>query len=289
MKSSSLLLVLMIAVVAGPSVAADLPTALELRLRTIESRLPEPGQLETLTNKVQRLAGTPGVAAPVSAGAAPAAGGDVLFSLYQKVQALTENVRQLRGDIEEIKHGIKQREQRQRDLYMDLSKRLEVLEQKLGVGDQAGGGFADAADGASGGGLAGSGSAGAGQAGAQQAYDAAFAQLSAGEVDKAGNSFEQFVHTYPYSEYTDNAWYWLGNARYIKREYDTALGALRHVIEDFPDSRKVPDSIYKIGVVLDEQGKFDQARATLERVIKQYPDSSAAQLAQQRLDAMGGG
>lgn len=270
-----------VAAFTAPAGAANLPTSLELRLQTIESRLPEPGRIDELASKVRRLAQSKGVALKGSAAAkGGAGGGDVLFSLYQDVQALQKEIRSLRGEIQELKHAFEQRKKRQRDLYVNLSKRLKVIEQKLGIRPGS------SSRASSGGDKSNRNQSGKSKKGAKQAYNAAFDLLSAGKFDQASASFEQFVKTYPHSEYADNAWYWLGNARYINREYDAALAALRHVLNDFPGSPKASGALYKIGVVQDELGKFDQARNTLNRVIDKYPDSNAADLARERLDAM---
>lgn len=274
MKRLFLAIAVAVGISAAPAGAANLPTSLELRLQTIESRLPEPGRIDALAQKVRRLARNQGVELSKGSGAA-AGSGNVLYNLYQDVQSLQRTVRSLRGEIQEIKHKLQQRKKRQQDLYLNLSKRLKAIERKLGLrpgtGSGAGGRGAAAAS------------------GAKAAYDAAFDLLKKGKYDKASARFAQFVQTYPQSQYTDNAWYWLGNARYINRRYDAALKALHRLLSEFPDSRKAPRALYKIGVIKDELGKFDQARKILNRVIDKYPDTDAANLARQRLEAMNGG
>lgn len=233
--------------------------AVQLRLQAMESRL------DALEKNV-------------SSGGSK--GGDVVFNLYQDVQALKEKVRQLRGEIQELQHKMKQKAQRQRDLYKNLNKRLLVVERRLGIA--AGGGAATGLE---------AGipvSPGGDKAGAEDAYMAAFNLLTSGKYAQARKRLKAFVQKYPHSKYTDNAWYWLGEARYVDRRYDRAQAAFRHVIEDFPASPKVPGAIYKMGVILDELGKLQQARKTLKRLVEQYPESSAADLARKRLKAMRG-
>lgn len=291
MKRVVALIVLAVAFVAVPASGAKLSTALKLRLQTIESRLPEPGRIDALAKKVESLTQTKGVNVqkPSGASAGPSGNGDVLFNLYQDVQQLRKDVRSLRGEIQEVRHKLQQRKKRQRDLYVSLNKRLKALEQKLGMKAVSGG----------------SSSAVGGQSAqssskqtdknkqdsrrkqnAKKAYNKAFATLSAGKFAKAETAFEQFVQSNPHSEYTDNAWYWLGNTRYIARDYETAIKALQHVSDDFPNSNKMPAAIYKIGVIRNEQGKMERARTKLQEVIQTYPKSNAADLARKQLDAM---
>lgn len=283
MKRVCLFAALVAAIVAMPVGAADLPTSLELRLQTIESRLPEPGRIDALASKVHRLARNENVSLNGRADVQASGGSsDVVFKLYQKVQRLTRQFRSLRGKIQELKHKFKQRKQRQLKLYQHLNKRLKAVEQKLGL--RPGQGPASSAAGGAGGGRSGP----TRLSSAENAYNAAFDLLSAGKYNKARSRFEQFVKAYPHSDFTDNAWYWLGNTRFINGHYDAALKALRHVLNDFPTSGKVPAVLYKVGVIMDQQGKDALARKKLNKVIDQYPDANAAELARKRLKNMEG-
>lgn len=255
---------------------AEMDTALRLRLESIEARLPDVGRLEQLEQQIQRLAA--GEDIQLTADGEGAAGG--MFSLLQDVQRLQEQVRHLRGEIQSLEHMAKQREQRSRDLYQDLDRRLAALEQAVGLG----GGASIGTDGGAGPGPL----APVDEAAAEKDYLAAFDQLKQGNYGQARTAFEAFVQQYPASEYADNAWYWLGEARYVDRRYEEALAAFRSVIERYPDSGKVAPSQYKIGVVLDEQGKTDEAIAQLRQVIQSHPNDHAAELARQRLQAIGG-
>ncbi len=203
------------------------------------------------------------------------AGGPNLFALLQDIQRLQDQVRSLRGQVDTLQYQIRQNEQGQRDLYQNLDKRITALED--------GGASGRGANPASGGGaMADTDPA------VEAAYLSAFNELKEGEYEAAVAGFERFVQQYPETSYTDNAWYWLGEARYVERDYNGALEAFQTVVNRFAASGKVPDALYKIGVVQDEQGEPDNARATLNRVIDEHPDTDAARLARERLQALGG-
>ncbi len=253
-----------------------LDTATELRLRSIEAKLPDADKLAELERKVNALSAGSGA----TDGAAAAAGG--LFSVLQDLQALQEEVRKLNGDVEELKHQLKQNERGQRELYQNLDKRLNALESGGSSGQSAG---SDASAGSS---SRSSSRAPVDKAAAEEAYNAAFAQLRAGKYSESRQAFKQFVKDYPDSSYSDNAWYWLGEAHYVDREYDQASTAFRKVLEDYPDSSKAGAAMYKIGVIQDEQGDTSAARTTLIKVIEQYPEDNSAELARKRLKAIGG-
>ena len=205
-------------------------------------------------------------------------GGPNLFSLFQDIQRLQSEVRDLQGQVDTLKYQLRQNEQGQRDLYENLDKRLSALE---GGGTPA----ASTADNASGGG---DNAADYGTVSqdpeVEKAYTAAFDKLKAGDYDAAIGAFKGFLQQNPESSYSDNAWYWLGEANYVKRNYDASLEAFQTVVNRFRASDKVPGSLYKIGVIQDERGETDNAYGTLKRVVDQYPNSNVADMARKRLE-----
>jgi tol-pal system protein YbgF len=132
--------------------------------------------------------------------------------------------------------------------------------------------------------------AGSAASGGEQAmYDSAFNALKGAEYPKAIANFRSFLTAYPSSPLASNAQYWLGEAFYVTREYDSAIQAFRKVATDWPDSRKAPDALVKVGFTQAAQGKNAEARATLEDVTRRFPGSEAAQLASDRLKRLPAG
>ncbi len=120
----------------------------------------------------------------------------------------------------------------------------------------------------------------------KEAYDQAFQSLKELKYADAAQQFKAFLQQYPDSEFADNAQYWLGESYYVTRNYDIALEAFQNVLNKFPQSPKVPDSLLKIGYTYYELKQWDQARAALEQVQQQYPNSTLARLAESRLRSM---
>lgn len=212
---------------------------------------------------------------------AQANNGPNLFALYQQIQRLEQQVRDLTGQVDTLQYKLQQQEQGQRDLYQNLDKRMSALEQ--GGGGNAGGAGA----------AGGQASANAPPGGAdvppdvQKAYMAGFDQLRNGQYDAAIASFNQFVAQHPETGLTANAWYWLGEANYVQQNTADAQKAFETVVNRFADSPKVPDSLYKIGLIQAGAGQSDNAQATFQRVIDQYPQSGAAGQAKGQLKAGG--
>jgi len=118
------------------------------------------------------------------------------------------------------------------------------------------------------------------------AYNSAYDQLARGQAQESLKSFDSFLSQYPDGPYSDNAWYWQGEAMYAQRDFEKALRNFGVVINSFPQSPKIPDARLKIGFALYEQQQYEQARAILTGVQDDYPGRSASVLARKRLQRM---
>jgi tol-pal system protein YbgF len=191
-----------------------------------------------------------------------------LIQLSQRIDALEAQVRQQRGQLEELQNSNDLLRKQQRDLYADLDRRLAAV--------QAAPKSATGADGAGGG-------AGADSGGEQGAYSRAFDALKTTDYSSAITRFREFLRVYPQSQLAGNAQYWLGEAYYVTHDYDNAATTFRSVGEQYPQSAKVPDALLKLGLTQIDQKKLAEARSTLKQVIQRFPGTDAAKLAASRL------
>jgi tol-pal system protein YbgF len=234
-----------------------------------------------------------------------------LVDMVLQLQQLQDEVRMLRGQLEEQAIEIDTIRRRQRDQYLDLDQRINELGNVTPII---------------------SGSASQAQAGTQPstrvippaedvpeireerdipstvtglaapramesaaaatpemekaAYDNAFQSLKELRYSDAAEQFSEFLAQYPASEYADNAQYWLGESYYVTRNFEFALEAFENLLAGFPESPKVPDSLLKIGYTHYELKQWEQARAALTQVQEQYPNTTLARLAESRLRSM---
>ena len=198
-----------------------------------------------------------------------------LLDLSQRIDAMNAEVRTLRGQLDELQHGLGRAQEQQREMYGDVDRRLTSLE---------GGGAASAGAGASSVGAVGGLPIPQGDDRAN--YQAAFDLLKDGKYTEAIAGFSQFLTTFPTSALADNAQYWLGEAHYVNRQFSEALRHFRTVVEKYPDSRKIPDALLKIGYCNYELKNFSEARSALGQVVSRFGDTTAARLASQRLSKM---
>ena len=204
--------------------------------------------------------------------------GPNLFALYQQIQQLQQEVRDLNGQIDTLQYKLNQQKQGQRDLYQNIDKRLAKLESGA-AGDTASSEGAAAQAG---------GQTGPVDPAVQSAYMAGFNKLKDGDYPAAIDAFKAFVAEHPETALTPNAWYWMGEAYYVQQKPDAARQSFETVVNRFSASPKVADSLYKIGLIQASSGNDDNAQATFERVISQYPDSDAANQAKSQLSGDNG-
>lgn len=121
---------------------------------------------------------------------------------------------------------------------------------------------------------------------AQNAYDQAFGLLKQSRYSDAVAAFETFVQTYPVNDLTDDAFYWMAEARYVTREFESALSGYQTVTASFPESQRIPSSFLKIGYIQYEVGNYVDARETLSFILKNFPTHRVAVSAETRLKKM---
>ena len=248
------------------------------------------------------------VSAPASAQNADQS---VMANLVIQIQELQDEVRNLRGQLEEQSRELGNLKRRQRDQYLDLDQRLSDMRnsQPVTTGGQphvtdsfvqggtkpaptedvpevraplSGGSTVTAITQP----LAQSQTPASTAAEEKAAYDQAFQSLKDLRYADAAEKFQSFLDRYPNSEYSDNAQYWLGESYYVTRNYDIALTAFQELMDRYPDSPKVPDALLKMGYTHYELKQWDSARAALTQVQDSYPNTTLARLAESRLRGM---
>lgn len=120
----------------------------------------------------------------------------------------------------------------------------------------------------------------------QLAFMDAFEYVKRRNYDKATPALENFITKYPDGEFTANAEYWLGECYLAKRDYPGAIRHFEYVTEHYPRSSKVAASTLKLGYALAALGDKASARQKLQEVIRNYPGTQTATLAQAKLQAI---
>ncbi|RLA19384.1 MAG: tol-pal system protein YbgF [Gammaproteobacteria bacterium] len=214
----------------------------------------------------------------------------MVLDMYRQVERLKREVQALRGELEELTYNMDGVKKRQRDIYLDLDRRLQPLEGNGGmsVGQSSSIPQTGAAPKAQ------NSAAGSSKpkvvaqvstnlAAERKAYQSAFNTLKEGRYSQSIKQFTAFLSNYPSGEYADNATYWLAETYYVTRAFSEANNEFEKVIISFPDSQKVPDALLKTGYIAYELKNWKTARKKLTEVVSRFPNSSAARLAENRL------
>jgi tol-pal system protein YbgF len=212
-----------------------------------------------------------------------------LSDLLLQIERLQQEVQQLRGQIEVHEHEIATLRQQQRDQYLDLDSRIRggsVAAPSVASDHGAEPAVQSPPPGTAGAALGSPRAAADSQSSEKDAYRAAFDLLKQRRYDDAIGAFEDLLVRYPNGELADNAYYWLGEASYVKRDYATALTQFQRVLAKYPLSPKIPASMLKIGYIHYDRSDWKRARSSLREVVEKFPDSTEARLAASRLERM---
>ena len=197
------------------------------------------------------------------------------MDLQSQIEALNTEIRKLRGQNEELAHGLSDAEKREKDFYVDLDTRLRHFES---IEEEAATAKAEAE------------AAAATKApdpfdpvAENRAYEGAYALLKSDSHAEAANAFQEFNAKYPESVHVPNATYWMGNAQFAQKDYKGALATYRNLVKVFPHSPRMPDVLFNIAECQQELKQESDAKKTLKQLIAKHPDSEAAAKAKKLL------
>ncbi len=232
-----------------------------------------------------------------------------LVDMATRLNQLQQDVEQLRGQVQMNGHLIDQLKQRQRDLYVDIDRRLSQLERQSGVTAPTAGAAGTAptasavttstatapatAATASTAGATAAAAVAAPPAAAtavtdkeRQAYQKAFDQLRDLHYGQAVTAFRAFLKQYPNGRYSYIAQYWIAEADYAQRDFKQAIVDYGDLIQHYPKNPKVAEAMLKIGYCYYESGQKDAAKKDLNQLLQRYPNSTEAGQASNFLQKM---
>ncbi|MCW8973722.1 MAG: tol-pal system protein YbgF [Gammaproteobacteria bacterium] len=192
-----------------------------------------------------------------------------LLDMSQRIDALQAEVQQLRGQVDEQQHTIEGLRSRQRELYLDIDRRLSRFEREGSAAPAAPADTQKPDDAPP-------------PVDAQrlqqerEAYQEAFDLLRQLQYAQATTAFRRFLKEYPEGRYAHIAQYWLGEAGYAQRDFKQAIIDYQALIANHPKSPKRAEAMLKIGYSHYELKQYSEATAILEQLIEQHPGSTEA-------------
>ena len=195
-----------------------------------------------------------------------------LADMSNQIDALKQEVANLKGDLEVAQHNLDATQMRQKDLYVDTDTRLRKLE----------GGAVPSANS--------SAPANAAQPVAEEKDAKAFADANtlsqSAKHKEAFAAFDAFLKEYPNSKLATDALYGMGYSQFALKNYKSAIATQQKVIDLHPDSPKVPDAMYNMANSQIQLGQVSSAKKTLRDLVSKYPDAGVTPSAQKRLKAL---
>lgn len=231
-----------------------------------------------------------------------------LVEMVTRLDRLQQEVQQLRGQVEVQGHTLEELKQRQRDLYLDIDRRLSRLEREGGGSTAAPvpapitpapqDAVAPAAAApetvaitAAPKPAANTPAPAASSAAAdkeRESYQQAFELLRELRYEQAIAAFRAFLKDYPEGRYGHIAQYWVGEANYAQRNFKQAIVDYQQLIQRYPQSPKLAEAMLKIGYSHYESGNKAEAKRVLTELAQRYPDTTEAGQANAFLQRMRG-
>lgn len=109
-----------------------------------------------------------------------------------------------------------------------------------------------------------------GFASSREHYNHAFKLLNDAKYADAASSFSSFVAQHPKDALVPNAYYWMGESFYARRDFTKAAEGFRKGYESAPKGQKAPDNLLKLSLSLANLKRKDEACIVLKQISAQY-------------------
>jgi tol-pal system protein YbgF len=218
----------------------------------------------------------------------------IQWQLYQKVQQLQQEVRELNGALEVQANIIERMKQDARNRYLDLDQRITELNNRAATAQASAAANTAATNSATATATATTETSTTVATPApvnpdddKRAYYAAYQTFKNGGPNKAINPMRNFIKTYPQSTFIPSAYYWLGEFYLAASPADVnnAKKSFKIVIDNYADSAKAAAALLKLASFADVDAKTQDAIKYMQRIIKEFPQSDEAKAAKVYLTA----
>ena len=188
--------------------------------------------------------------------------------IYQKLNALEQEIATLRGLVEENTYLIERYQELQQQRYLDLDKRLHDLlsdeledlgNESLNTSNQF---FSEEID----------------------LYKKALELFNASRYSEALEAFRKLIIYFPEGNYSADAYFWSGELYLAQDLLEDARENYLVVTEEFSEHNRAPDSLYKLGVIERILLNEEAATSHFSKLIQEYPDTGAAELAKKSME-----
>tara|TARA_B100001559_G_scaffold7401_1_gene6608 strand:+ start:2505 stop:3206 length:702 start_codon:yes stop_codon:yes gene_type:complete len=107
--------------------------------------------------------------------------------------------------------------------------------------------------------------------------------LDNSRYSEAAENLRLLILSYPNGTYTGDAYFWLGEIYLVQEMFEDSSEILNAFLAKFDDHPRKADGLYKLALAKINIEDLDSAETLLQEVISNYPNSGAALLAEQDL------
>lgn len=197
--------------------------------------------------------------------------GQGLADMQNQIEALKQEVAQLRGDLELASHNLDAAQQRQKDLYADTDTRLRRIE-SAPVQAQPAEAVTPAQP--------------AVEEKDVKAFAEADALTKAAKHKEAFAAYDAFLKDYPTSKFVPDALYGMGYAQFALKNYKSSIATQQKLIDGHSDHPRVAEAMYNVANSQIQLGQVTNAKKTLRELIAKHPNAEVIPTAQKRLKAL---
>src|SRR4030095_14054095 len=86
-------------------------------------------------------------------------------------------------------------------------------------------------------------------------YDTSYADFTKGRFALAIQGFQDYLASYPSTDLSDNAQYWIGECHFAQKKYTEAIADFTELLKKWPASDKAAAALLKKGYALAAVGE----------------------------------
>jgi len=120
-------------------------------------------------------------------------------------------------------------------------------------------------------------------------YNSAFKSLTAGNYEIAVLGFTEYLTSFPNTDLTDDAQFWLGECYYQMdpRDYQKARTEFEKVVKKYPESNRMAGALFKMARCNEELKNTQEAIRLYRDILSKFPQSAEANRSKVQLEGLG--
>ena len=182
--------------------------------------------------------------------------------LYEKIEVLEEEIRDLRNILEENSILVDRSLELQQQRYLDLDARILEISKISSENPSSVDGYAQYLD-----------------TEEKELFKSALILFEESRFAEALEIFSQIIITFPDGSYTADAYFWSGELFLAQEMFEDAKLSFKNVVDNFYQHSRTPDSLFKLGEIYRIEGDVERSLEFYDKVKEDFPDSGASQLA----------